>query len=500
MPTRRVSDAIDAIGFGPAQIYVEILAHGVWLADGIEMTMVTALTASIGKDLNLTKMEMASLTSIVFFGIACGCAMSGYLGDNIGRRSTVLCCYTSVVILGSISVLIWDFAALVIVRLLLGIAMGVGMPTSLVIVSEMSPVAWRIPLMGMRGVVFSLGNVIACGILLMDDPTLASLSWRTDSLLAKVPPLILGALAFVVLPESPVFLEANGRREDAQRVLTWIMRRNGVDQLDEDSMYVPDAGPLSLAPSASAVSDERKSWSSQIRALFSRHLGYCTCTLLMSAFSLNFVEYGSAYAEPRVLQETHADLAPGWQLLCKYTVNIAVRCFVIFPATVLSRRVALTSALIYGCVVGILLFAWTGGMENRTPFLETLYYSGQYLPLLGVSLALIVTFQLSVEIYPTWVTATGSACILACGRVAAIIAPFVFEYMQFHWQNFYYTMATICGTTAVFVMGLANLDDLATAAKEDTMDSFKDVTFQSATRSDMIMRRQMASAAQPKQV
>lgn len=49
--------------------------------------------------------------------------------------------------------------------------MGLGMPSSLALVSEMSPVAWRAPLMGMRGIMFAIGNMLAAFIMLLDAAT-----------------------------------------------------------------------------------------------------------------------------------------------------------------------------------------------------------------------------------------------------------------------------------------------------------------------------------------
>lgn len=468
-PAKRAAALIDEMGVGPAQVYVAILAHGIWLADGMEMTMITALTASIAKDLNLSRVEMASLTSIVFVGIMVGVAISGYVGDKFGRRPSIVWCYASVTIMGVASAFASSFAVFSIIRLFLGIAMGVGMPTSTCMVSEMSPVPWRMPLQGMRGLLFSLGNVFAAIVLVVSDPTLQHLHWRVALLVAAVPAASLGLLAFIFLPESPTLLAANGRLEEAEKALECIGRWNGVSNVADASRYKLDSRLPQSVPSISSETPEGMSWCTQIRAVGSRHLAYSTCVLAMSLVCIQFVEYGSIYAEPRILLRTHSGILPGWQLISKYSVNALVRLLVILPAAMLSRRFALVLALCC-CVVGLVLFAQTGVIHSRSTLEAALYHGGFHLPLIGLSLGNLVVQQLSVEIYPTWAAATGAAFVIGIARVGPIMAPFVFEFLPGPWQTFYYLMASVCVIMVVFVIGLNNLEELTLAANEDAMD------------------------------
>lgn len=81
-----ITDVINHIGFGPAQVYTAILANGVWMADGIEFAMVPVLMSSIASDLSLSDAQKASSAAVVFAGIGVGSILGGYFGDHFGRR------------------------------------------------------------------------------------------------------------------------------------------------------------------------------------------------------------------------------------------------------------------------------------------------------------------------------------------------------------------------------------------------------------------------------
>mmetsp|Transcript_61062 Transcript_61062/g.109948 ORF Transcript_61062/g.109948 Transcript_61062/m.109948 type:complete len:472 (-) Transcript_61062:48-1463(-) len=443
-PSTCIADVVNSIGFGQAQIFTEILAHGVWVADGIELTMVTALTQSIAMDMNLDGMQKASLASVVFVGITVGAGLGGYYGDRVGRRLPVLCSYLGSALCGLASTVAWNYLALLSLRFLLGVAMGLGMPSSLALVSEMSPVAWRAPLMGMRGIMFAIGNMLAAFIMLLDDQTLARLNWRQDLAFGTIPSIFLGLMAFMHLRESPLFLASIGQHDSARQVLEWIKQQNGCDDVSVDYQISP-----------TCIDDHesgyQKPWAHQLNLIFSKPFAYCTCVLCLVTFTFNFVEYGSAYAEPMVLQTTHANMPAAWQLFLKHAMSLPLRLGIAGISVLMSRKHILIVALL-AMFCGVLFFATAGGLLHRSPFLTLVYYTGLYLPLAGCALACLAAYQLSVEIYPVVATATGSAFCVGFGRLGSIASPFLYELTREvgPWQNFYYLMAAVCLPAAAF--------------------------------------------------
>jgi len=458
--------AIEAIGFGPAQVITQVLAHGIWVADGIELTLMTALTASVGQELQLSHGSMASLSSVAFLGIALGCGVSGFLGDNYGRRFPILGCYLGIACLATAISMAKDFPVLLALRLTEGIFMGMGMPASLTLVSEMSPVRWRVPLMAMRGVAFAVGNMIAALILLLDDPKMKALNWRHDVMLGVLPCMLLGLLSVGILQESAVFLAKACRLQEAKQVLDWMRRMNGCHNDEGDlgclePLFTSEstAANVGCTPSRSGVavampssvtlrsSAALKALHAQFTMIFSRRLICSTLVLCFASYALNFNEYGIAYAEPRVLPDAHGPMPPAWLLFMKYAVNIPVRLGVAVPAAMLSRQKALAIGL-FASALGVMLFSQAIG-HGWTTVVAIVYFLGQYLPLFGIALGWIGAYQLSVETFPTAVAVTGSGLVIACGRFGAITAPYMFEYLHGGWRQFYMLMALLAAMAAL---------------------------------------------------
>jgi hypothetical protein len=209
-------------------------------------------------------------------------------------------------------------------------------------------------------------------------------------------------------------------------------------------------------------------WHFQLSIVFGRHFWYCSLVLVVANFSKNLTEFGTAFAEPLILQST-GGLAAGWQLLVKYSMGIPIRFLVIIPAMMLSRKANLVIASV-ACIAGLSLFSWTGGIEERTALQEFLFYVGLVLPLAGVALGTMIVFYLAVDIYPTAAAATGGAVCTGGGRLGAILAPFVFEMFP-TWKGAFFLMIGTYVLTIILVVFLP--DDFQArkkAAEEDILE------------------------------
>jgi len=223
------SETVDKLGFGLAQVYTLILAYGIWFADGVEVTLAATLTVPIKKQLSLTDMQTASLSSIVFVGIGIGNVLSGYVGEALGqgRRITIILGYFGMFAMTLVCAAATSFVTLAAFRFMLGITMSIGMPASLALVNEMSPPRWQMVMMGMRGVIFVAGNAVASLLIVLDDPSLGQLNWQRVLVEASFVPGLLMLLSTCFLQESPVWLSKTGEHARAQRVLHWVARQNG---------------------------------------------------------------------------------------------------------------------------------------------------------------------------------------------------------------------------------------------------------------------------------
>lgn len=449
-----VEKAIEDIGFGPGQVLTQVLAHGIWMADGMEIGLVTSLTASIAKDMHLSHTEMASATSLVFVGIAAGCGFSAQIGDNFGRRPAVLGSYTGNAIFTMACACTERFETLVACRFLQGICIGLGMPASLALVSELSPAAWRIPLMAIRGVMFSVGLAMAALILALDDPQLQALNWRSDMILGALPCVLLGIPALGALHESPVFLAKVQRPTEAKEVIDWLSWMNSSWFTGHRARNVPD-NPTAclepLVPSGSVTTARTSVRESFSVTIFKGHVLLCTLVLCFAYITLNFVEYGLAYGEPRILREAVSNnpMPGAWQLFTKHMGSVPVRIVVVLPAVWLGPKGSMVLGFSF-MSIGLLLFVWAASKSQWTAGTASAYYFGQALPGVGLIQAWIGAFQLPLDIYPAELAVTGSGLCIACGRVGSISAPYIFEIVYGRgWQTYWNFMAASSAMAAV---------------------------------------------------
>ena len=82
--TYTVDEAINKMGFGPFQILITVFAGAMWVADSMEIMLLSVLSPAIKCQWNLSRSEEALTTSVVFMGIFFGGFVWGVVGDLAG--------------------------------------------------------------------------------------------------------------------------------------------------------------------------------------------------------------------------------------------------------------------------------------------------------------------------------------------------------------------------------------------------------------------------------
>lgn len=164
-------------------------------------------------------------------GIAVGAALTGRVTDRIGYAKFFRLCAV-IVIVGSALPLLWPSTAVLVAALfMLGLGVGGGYVLDSDYISELMPDRWKSWMLGAAKASCALGFMGAAGIAwLILEHTPEAGRW-------PVLMYVTGALGVVTLlmrlrwPESPVWLVAHGRREEAAAALKRIFGKNSDIQL-----------------------------------------------------------------------------------------------------------------------------------------------------------------------------------------------------------------------------------------------------------------------------
>jgi len=155
------------------------------------------------------------VTSLLLVGAAAGAFGSGRLADLIGRRSVILIT-AAVFVLGVVgAALSPTFCVLVVMRFVIGLAVGSASMAVPLYISEVAPPRVRGALVSFNQLALTSGILVS---FLVDYALSSSADWRLMFGLATIPGVLL-FIGMLTQAESPVWLVTHGRIADARKVL-----------------------------------------------------------------------------------------------------------------------------------------------------------------------------------------------------------------------------------------------------------------------------------------
>ena len=206
--------------------YQKLLVAGTALTiilDGLDNQLLGAAVPALMREWGQARRAFDPVLASGMVGMMVGGATGGFIGDRIGRRVALL---GSVVAFGMLTVLIafaGDVTTLGILRFLAGLGLGGAMPNAAALSSEYVPRRHRPFAVTLTVVCIPLGGTLAG---LMGAQILPRYGWRVLFLVGGVVPLVLAAILWRVLPESPRYLARHRQRWPE---LASLLRRLGHD-------------------------------------------------------------------------------------------------------------------------------------------------------------------------------------------------------------------------------------------------------------------------------
>ena len=199
---------------------------------GYDTGVINGALLYMSRELNLTAADQGLITSTLLFGAALGALLSGRIADALGRRQAILL-IACVFIVGTVTCSIApDTTTLCVCRFILGLAVGgasVVVPTYL---AEMAPAERRGRLITLNELMIVSGQLLAFAINAVIGGAMGDHRgvWRWMLAVAVVPAIVL-FVGMLFMPQSPRWLVAKGRLQEAMDVLRRI-RPSGAVQAE----------------------------------------------------------------------------------------------------------------------------------------------------------------------------------------------------------------------------------------------------------------------------
>jgi len=389
--------------------YQKLLIAGTALTiilDGVDNQLLPNAQRAIAAEWGIQLPALANALAAGPFGMMIGGVLGGTLGDKLGRRTALL---GSALVFGLITVAIafvGDVQMLTILRLLAGIGLGGAMPNATALSSEYVPRRSRPFAVTLTIVCIPLGGFVAAW---MAGKILPVYGWRNLFLVGGIVPIVLSALLFVILPESPRFLARDRSKWPALRAL---LRRIGHD-VPADAEFVDTAALAGGVKTGGSIGD-----------LFRPAFRWDTIGLFGAFFFCLMANYIGFQRLPRVTGDLGFEPAFGNRAL-QY-LNLGGVAGAVLGALIIQQlgsRVTMIGLSALSVIVAAM-------MALNVPMPSDIVMALTMIAIIGALLNAVQTtmYALAAHVYPVEIRGTGVGTAVAVGRIGNVLAVYVADY------------------------------------------------------------------------
>uniref|UniRef100_A0A8C5HH33 Synaptic vesicle 2-related protein-like n=1 Tax=Gouania willdenowi TaxID=441366 RepID=A0A8C5HH33_GOUWI len=430
--TFTINEALEVIGFGKFQWKMSLLTGLAWVADAMEMMILSILGPTLHCEWRIPAYQVALITSVVFIGMGISSPVWGKVSDKYGRKVGLVMCSSWTFFYGILSAFSPVYGWVLVLRGLVGVGIG-GIAQSITLYTEFLPVKARSTGVMMLSAFWAAGAILEVLLALLVMPTLG---WRWLLGLSAIP-MALFICFYSWLPESPRFDVLSGRREKAIATLTRIAKENNKS-----------------LPQGRMVEYEQIE-RGKIKDLFNSRYWKTTVLLWFIWLSNTFTYFGIVLlttelfrAEHSCWGGTHSDnIEPRCDFECKY-----------LSAADYKDLLLTTFAELPGLLIIVLAVEKIG--RKKTMALCFFMYSISLLPLFAcigrialtifisiarafISAGFQVVFVYTPEVFPTENRALAMGISNGMARVGALVSPFVAQVLLR--TSVYPTISLYCG-------------------------------------------------------
>ena len=366
-----------------------------WFAETIDLGGTSFLLPTIREYFGMDATTGGFYSSTCFAGMFIGAIFAGALADRLGRKPIILASMTTWGVAGFALVFSPNIVYLFVFRFILGLGLGAQFPVALTYLSEMVSGAERPKFMTLYQLMTPVGFAVAGIITVLILP---HFDWRGVYLAEALPALfIIGIIK--VCPESPLWLETQGRLDEAEKICARI-ERHAVEKHGE--LPVPEPLPRVVEKG-------------RYRDLFNKkYIGMVILCFFIWFISM-FSDYGLTTWLTTILTQKGFDVVKSTGFVTIGILGgIPAWFFVTWAAKKIGRKKTFLIAGICTAVFGVIY-----GASANIPMLLVfgfLYQFGKYANAMCLALY-------TPELYDTNVRAAGNGLATSWGRLGSILGP-----------------------------------------------------------------------------
>lgn len=434
-----------------------LLAGGLgYTFDAMDAAVLAFVIPVLRTTWGLSTVQLGMMVSAGFAGAVIGALAAGTLGDLIGRRKVMMSALVLYCVASAASALVNDWTTFVGLRVVAGIGAGAESVIIAPYLSEFVARRYRGIFTGALAGFFSFGFVLAALLGYFLVPASPE-GWR-HVVLVTAAPVVMLLWWRRTLPESPRWLESQGRSAEAESILK-AMEASEVDR----GGTLPPLDPEevnSLPPSC-----ERGSPLKNYGALLSRQLRPITIMTWAMWMSQSFSYYAFFTWIPSLLVQS------GMTITKSFGFSIVIYVAQIpgyFSAAWLNERIGRKAVIVSYMLLGGLAAIAMGLAKG----------DGQIM-LAGVALSFFMNgayagiYAYTPEVFPTHVRATGTGLASSMSRLGGIAAPLlvgmVYPAAGFVGVFGMTTAVLLFGALAVLIFGVSTKNRSLEAITADEM-------------------------------
>ena len=384
----------------PLMWLVVLLGFLLNLADGIDVVAMSVTAPSVAAEWGLERGALGPLFSAALFGMAIGAAGLAPLSDKMGRRTLLV----AAMFLVGLSMLAVSWIAssasvtlFAMLRFISGLGIGVIFGCAPALASEFMPSRYRSLAVSMVVMGYPVGAVLAGPIA---NALIPGFGWTAVFTAGGILTLLIGAVTWTLLPESPEFLAGRaGHRPERHNEVNRLLARLERDAVTDLS---PDVIRPSSTPVAQILTAERRLRTLVLWAIY--FMGFLTMYFMLSWIPTLFVDAGYTRSQ-------------GIEALTGFNLGAIPGILVLAVLTTRLPLVPLLS-LFFLSAGGVLVYVGLTEPSALKSLMTLMFVGGVFLH--GGFTCL---YALATQAYPSDVRAAGVGWAAGLGRTGAIASP-----------------------------------------------------------------------------